>query len=78
VSDVRLPNLASPELRARVRAAIDTLGLREAARIIGVSREALLGVIAGTGSQRGTIVLCDQRTPLLATEQRSPEPERAA
>lgn len=46
-----------PELVALARAAVERVGLKEAAREIGISRATLTGVLAGTGSMAGTIAI---------------------
>jgi hypothetical protein len=46
------------EVAQAVRQLVDTVGEREAMRRLGLSRTALVRVIAGLGVRRGTIALC--------------------
>jgi hypothetical protein len=59
--------VASEELRARVRALVDRLGIVRAARILKLSRQTVSAVIAGLAVQRGTIfqatALCPPDAP---------------
>jgi hypothetical protein len=54
--------IASPELRARVRARIDEIGMTAASRELGIARGTIASIVAGLRVQPGTLALVAQKT----------------
>jgi len=69
---------ATRELRARVEAVARQLGTSPAARRLGMSRESMLGIIAGTASRAGTLALARERLPAIERSLPPAPPERSA
>jgi hypothetical protein len=69
--DVRSPILTAQQ-RERLGEIVRERGLRPVAREIGISREALCGVVAGTNVHNGTLAMTERWLRKLDHEQEAP------
>lgn len=68
----RLPVLTDQEIRSKVHAAIQALGLPEVSRRLGVKPDTLARLACGSAVKRGTFALVGQALPLLEATRGAP------